>query len=345
MQKFTHIEALHQVARYIEITNQTRECPEQHKIRTPVTYRGTVKLHGTNAGVVCSPDALVVQSRSRVITVEQDNAGFAAWMADPERITAVRTIEASVRAAAGLDAATPVTLYGEFVGPGIQKGTAINGLPTRQWVVFAARLLKEESEHDAGYLDAIGPFGDAHAAVGIYSVFDAPTHELTVDFELRRTLTEAASQAEELTAAVEAKCPWGARFGIEGIGEGLVWTPIGPHWGNTNLYFKTKGEKHKGTKGSKGAAVQIDPEVLAGIEAFIEFAVTDNRLEQGLDSLNEQGHTIEMKNMKYFLQWVGQDVKRECSSDLEASGLDWKAVSRALTVKAREFYIERVRAL
>ncbi|KIG18415.1 RnlB RNA ligase 2 [Enhygromyxa salina] len=342
MQKFTHIEALHQVARYIEITNENPDCPEIHKIRTPVKFRATVKLHGTNAGVNCSPEGLVMQSRSRVITVGDDNAGFAAWMAEPQRVAAVRAIEASVRAAGGLDAATPVTIFGEFVGPGIQKGTAVNALPARQWVVFAARILKDETDHDAGYLDVIGPFENAYADADIHSVFDAPTHELGIDFDSRESKLEAASRAEALTQAVEAQCPWGARFGIQGIGEGLVWTPIGPHWGHTGLYFKTKGEQHKGTKRTKSQGPQIDPEVLAGIEAFIEFAVTDNRLEQGLDTLGEQGHSLEMKNMRFFLQWVGQDVKRECSSDLEASGLEWKTVSRAVTTKAKNFFVKRI---
>lgn len=345
MQKFTHIEALYQVARYVEITNESPDCPEIHKIRTPVSYRATVKLHGTNAGVQCSPEGLVLQSRSRVITLDEDNAGFAAWMADPGRVAAVGAIGASVRAAAGLDAATPITIFGEFVGPGIQKGTAVNALPTRQWVVFAARILSEEVERHAAYLDAIGPFGDAYASVGIHSVFDGPTHELAIDFSSRESKLEAASRTEALTQTVEARCPWGARFGVEGIGEGLVWTPIGPHWGHTDLYFKTKGDEHKGTKRTKAAGPQIDPEVLAGIEAFVEFAVTDNRLEQGLDSIREQGHTLEMKNMRFFLQWVGQDVKRECSSDLEASKLEWKAVSRAVTNKAKTFFMSQVSAL
>ena len=43
-----------------------------------LTFTGTVKLHGTNAGVCFNKQAgLWVQSRENIITPEQDNAGFA----------------------------------------------------------------------------------------------------------------------------------------------------------------------------------------------------------------------------------------------------------------------------
>ena len=48
-------------------------------IKAPiVTFTGTVKLHGTNAGVGMTSDGKMwFQSRKNVITPEKDNAGFA----------------------------------------------------------------------------------------------------------------------------------------------------------------------------------------------------------------------------------------------------------------------------
>ena len=89
------------------------DCPEIHKTRTPVSYRATVKLHGTNAGVQCSPEGLVLQSRSRVITVDEDNAGFAAliWSecrrkVEPESARNYARLAAKEIEAAGLPAIT-----------------------------------------------------------------------------------------------------------------------------------------------------------------------------------------------------------------------------------------------
>jgi len=41
---------------------------------------GTVKVHGTNSSVVIRPDgSQYAQSRNNVITIENDNCGFAKW--------------------------------------------------------------------------------------------------------------------------------------------------------------------------------------------------------------------------------------------------------------------------
>jgi hypothetical protein len=106
--------------------------------------------------------------------------------------------------------------------------------------------------------------------------------------------------------------------------------------GRKELFFKTKGDKHK--KVNSKQAPTVDPEVLDGITSFIEFAVTDGRMEQGLDVLKEQGHPVDMRSTGHFLKWLNQDVARECRVELEASGLDWKQVQGPLQTKAREFF-------
>jgi hypothetical protein len=103
------------------------------------------------------------------------------------------------------------------------------------------------------------------------------------------------------------------------------------------LFFKTKGEKHKKVKSTREKP-SIDPEVMQGITEFVEFAVTEGRLEQGLDVLKEQGRDIEMRSMGPFLKWVASDVARECAAELEASKLEWAQVQGAVQVKAREFF-------
>ena len=57
--------------------NVKRKQPDSFVLQ----YVGTVKLHGTNASVVEFEDGTIqFQSKERVITVENDNAGFANFM-------------------------------------------------------------------------------------------------------------------------------------------------------------------------------------------------------------------------------------------------------------------------
>lgn len=83
----------------------------------------TQKLHGTNAGIVIEQigDEMYVkaQSRTRFITPQDDNYGFAAWVeANKEALVAYLGVG---------------THYGEFIGPSINSG---EGLTERTFVLF-----------------------------------------------------------------------------------------------------------------------------------------------------------------------------------------------------------------
>lgn len=341
MQKFTHIDAYYQVVRYVKKVNADQECPEQYKIRGPVEFRGTVKLHGTNSGITQDCGGLVVQSRTRVITPEDDNHGFAKFVAENSSI--INELMFKVRDKYGIEKDKKLTLFGEWIGPGLQGGVAINGLPTKQWVIFAAKITDGEKSE---YIDAIKDLilDEKCRNASIFSIFDAPTWSLVVDFEDEVSKEKAILKFEELTESVEKECPWAKNFGISGIGEGIVWQPIGKHLGKSDLFFKTKGDKHKATK-SKSNREALDPELLKGIEDFLEFSLTENRLNQGVEAIKEAGHEVDQKNTGHFLKWIGNDVQRECRLELEDNKLDWKQVAKALNVRARNFYLEKIKEL
>ncbi len=341
MHKFTHVDAFYQVVRYVESLNADPECPERYKVRSPVSYRGTVKLHGSNAGVCCTAAGLSPQSRSRAITPGDDNYGFAHFVATEATSAAIRSIEASIREKKDVPPDAEIVLYGEWIGSGIQRGVALNHLPTKQWVLFAVRMIHGEIDQ---YIDAVPSLGDALSEVQIYAITDGPRPSLTVDFSDIASKMAALESATQATDEVEAMCPWAQRFGIEGTGEGIVWSPTGRHAGNSSLFFKTKGDQHKVTK-SRDAKPKLDPEVLRSIDAFVEFALTENRLAQGLEALGEMGHPIGMRSMGHFLKWVGLDVKRECALELEENDLEWKLVAKAVTQRARGFFNEAVKQL
>ena len=73
MRSFPHISLFHNVLAYVEHVNTDPEVPAKLHIREPVTFKGTIKLHGSNCGVVWTPGApLQAQSREVDLTVEND---------------------------------------------------------------------------------------------------------------------------------------------------------------------------------------------------------------------------------------------------------------------------------
>lgn len=209
----------------------------------------------------------------------------------------------------------------------------------RQAVVLFAVAVSAEGEGD-DYVDALAPFVDAFANQRICSVMDGPLFAVTIDFGDKEALEMVAEKIARWTEEISTVCPWVKRFGIEGNGEGIVWLPMGEHWGNTELFFKSKGEHHKVTKQNKREGEPIAPERLEDIASFVSFALPDNRLEQGLEAIQEAGHALVLASIPHYLKWTGEDVKRECALDREASGLSWKDVSKSVTMRAKTFYIE-----
>jgi hypothetical protein len=339
MKKFTHIEALYQVARSVRKMNKDPECPDKYKLFGPVTFRGTIKLHGANAAAAVTADRIIPQSRSRELALGDDNHGFALFLSGAAQTAAIREIESRIRAATGIPD-EKLTLFGEWCGPGIQRGCGIHQVPDKQFVLFA--VVRGEGD-EAQYLDAVPLLGAEFADARIFSILDGPTFEVEINLSDPDQLQAAADKLDELTRQVEELCPWAAKFGAVGIGEGIVWTPTGAHWGKTFLYFKTKGAKHKVT--ARRERVALSPETLAGVEQFVEFMVTENRLNQGLDHLHEQGLEVGMRSMGAFLKWFSGDVSREGAAELEANGLTWKEVAKAVTTKARNWFIPKAKAL
>ncbi len=84
MKKFTDISQFRNVIRELRIRHDYKgkdaegEPIYQHTEPYPtLKFKGTVKLHGTNAGVVKYADGtLEFQSRESVLSLDSDNAGF-----------------------------------------------------------------------------------------------------------------------------------------------------------------------------------------------------------------------------------------------------------------------------
>lgn len=300
-------------------------------------YRGTVKLHGTNAGIVRRFDTegapvFTFQSKERELTLAQDNAGFMLAMMGKEQIL-IRLFN-RIEAIAGFGAYTePVTIFGEWAGGNIQSGVAINGLP-KFFAIFAVRV----GEGDAARWYDIEQFQDIeYRDDGIFSILTFGKWETEIDFE--RPL-ESQNFLGDLTLEVEKACPAGKHFAQDGIGEGIVWVCVTPGWESSEYWMKIKGEKHSVSKVKTLAPV--DTEAVRAIADFVDMTITEGRLVQGAQNLvREQGLTFEMANMGAFIRWVHGDIIKEETDTIVANQLDPKKLGGPIANKARAWFVTK----
>ena len=306
-----------------------------------IVYRGKIKLHGTNAGVVVKPNGDVfAQSRTSIIGTGNDNAGFAAW------------VESTKDYWTGLlDTDEQFTVFGEWCGPGIQKGVAINQVDEKQFVVFSIQLGEYDEDGNADMI--IEPaiiHNILHRNHQPKNIHILPWYgdEVIVDYGDDEIMQTAVDVINKVVDEVERLDPWvKSVFGVEGTGEGLVYYPVGLTKDDkinradlSKFMFKAKGEKHKVVKTKE--AVQIDPEVAANVDEFVDLVVTEARLEQGVREIASGKLVFEHRLIGPFMGWFGKDVKKETEAELEASGLEWKQVAKAVQDAARKWYIAKI---
>ena len=295
-----------------------------------IVYTAKVKLHGTNAGVRVDPDGTVTAfSRSQVITPRQDNCGFAGWV-EGKREYFAKLVEDK-----------PFVIYGEWCGPGIQKGVAINGIPHRIFAVFGIRWVEGDrfQSHPFVLEKILGGIPDLYVLPHIKNTFIVPWEGNQEDTE------EVLDRINTLVREIEEEDPWvKSTFGIPGVGEGLVFYPINPGYkAFSSLAFKAKGEKHSVVARTK--PVQYDPTVVASLKEFADLVVTPVRLEQAARFAGGGELTFEMKNIGIFMKWINQDVLKECEAELEASKLDRGSATKACSSKARDWYMEEAKKI
>jgi hypothetical protein len=302
----------------IVIVNRNATLPK-------ITFNATVKIHGTNGGVRLNPDgSIVAQSRERDVTIESDNAGFAAFVEANKSVFE----EIFKLIAPDLQPYEPITIFGEWAGGNIQKGVAINGVD-RFFAIFAFKKGEE-------YIK-LPPkeYFEQFNCQRIFHIEQFGFCTYVIDFNDDLDVAAKVNMINEHVLAVENECPIGKFFGQSGIGEGLVLVSTCGRY-----TFKAKGEKHSVSKVSK--PVTINEEELKTVMEFIDYAVTENRLKQGIAYMEEMGLDILPKNTGAFIKWVSGDVLKEEKDAITKLStehlIDWKTIAPMVANKARQFY-------
>ena len=290
--------------------------------------RGTVKIHGTNASVVVEPDGTqYVQSRNSIITIDDDNLGFAKWHTSKKEYFEVYANFLKKIYSFGKD--TTVVFYGEWAGKGIQSGVAVSEVD-KFFYIFGIKICKGE---DTGWISCLpisrGIIDDCEDIIFAKDIWNK---YISIDFNIPNSVT---NKLIKITEEVERECPIGKYFGVSGTGEGVVWDHINSE--GRRIAFKVKGEKHSASKVKK--LVAVDVEKMASVEIFVAYAVTENRLKQGFTEACN--NIADRKLLGKFIKWISTDVNKEESDTLEASGLTMKDVGSALTHKAKLWFFEK----
>lgn len=299
--------------------------------RPTIIYKGKVKLHGTNASIIVSEDGTVTGGkRTGTVSVGNDNAGFASWL---------ETVKHGFR-----NLGYTYIVYGEWAGPGIQKKVAVSDIEKKSFFPFAVYLPVNdkwifEPEDISGYIEGcpdtyVLPWAEGTATI--------------IDFRLYTSIEEGLSKINQIVDQCDKTDPFIKEvFGIDGIGEGYVFYPTDDWLAEgeykkfrTSYMFKAKGKSHSVAAHETTNRIQADPAVLEGAAAFALNFVTDARCEQGLTEACDG--TASTANIGKFMAWIGPDVKKESVNELEASGLEWKYVSKSVNEQARNWFLKKI---
>jgi len=298
-------------------------------------YTNNILVHNSNAGCTLGVDDNdpIALSRSRVIDVNHDNAGFAYFVEQNKEVIKGMLLE--------LEKQHPnkkVYLYGEWCGSGIQKGVAVNKLD-KMWVLFAVKIVPSDTE-EAYYVRL--PMNFSCHERNIFNIREIGVRSITIDFN-----NPAIAQNEfvKIIEEVEACCPVGKYFGVEGVGEGIV----AAYYNSADIrdhIFKVKGNLHAAKSGGKVKTLKPIDEAREKLKAeFVNnHACPEWRLDQMYNEVFNvlNGGQGDIKKTGEYLKAVVQDVHKEEIDKLIEMGLEPKEVNSGISKVAKDYLFSRL---
>lgn len=308
---------------------------EQHE-RPVVDFIGTVKLHGTNAGIRMPGVGIrpIALSRTRKLTVNNDNHGFAMFLEGiPQEIFDELYMNNN-----GENQTGAITLFGEWCGGSVQSKVALKDCP-KHFVAFAAT--RDDFSVEEGYRYIDWDYADFTKEINshrLFSVRQIPEFEITIDFR-NGSHEDVVAQLTTWVEEVEAMCPWAKQiWNVEGIGEGIVFhrkdDPENNYW-----IFKVKGDKHSGGGDrSKGKLVEIDLVKVENVSECVDVILTEARMIQ---MVNDNNFDFDPRNIGPFLKAVCVDCVKEQIDVVIENGLEWDDVSKVVQTRARNWFLAK----
>lgn len=288
-------------------------------------YTGHIKLHGSNGCIAIDPKSgeFWLQTRERICSVQDDNAGFARFFAEIINLNSdfLNTFVSSLVN----ESKDTIFIYGEWCGKGIQKNVAIAELP-KMFVIINVRVGNQWIPLNR-WKDLKAP---EHS---IYNIQDYKKYQLTIDFEHPELVQ---NEIVKIVEEVEKECPVGKAFGVSGIGEGVVWIPEDEQYQDGKFWMKTKGEKHSVSKVTTLAS--IDVEKVANINEFVANTVTEARCQQSITKLKESNKAIDRTSIGEFIRWIFNDIVKEETDTAVASNIEISKIGGPISNAAKKWF-------
>lgn len=288
---------------------------------------GTVKIHGTNSsvGLDLKDNSLFYQSRNRVLSLDDDNYDFAKYIEDNK--SEFLKIFDEIKNKINTEKYDSIIIYGELAGKGIQNKVAVSQID-RFFAPFSVIGVNKDT------VDQLDVKLSVNESIRFYPVETFGVYNIQLDLD---NVHLAQQEIKDLTISVENECPVGKYFGVSGTGEGIVFTD------ETKQYsFKSKGEKHSVSKVK--VIANVDIEKINKIKDFVDYSVTENRLNQGIEYLKEMNKELDISNMGDFLRWLANDVLKEEQDVISENGLDndLKAIMKSVSSKGRKWFMDKI---
>jgi hypothetical protein len=311
--------------------------------RRTLTYYAKAKMHGTNMGICVEPGGPVqAQSKNLIATVENDTTGFAEWLAPQMALWA------------DLNFDEVVTFYGEWAGPGIGRGDAVQQTDKKRFYIFALGIGEAPHHQDERYMtprlmitdpatiERHLPNGLDRDEVRVLPYEGAP---FIFDFSDERAIQSTLDELNALIGRVAERCPYIYReFEIFHPGEGYV---LVPHADiafpiSCEVYsrscFKAKTDKHRVRKQGKPATAREPlPETAA---QFIETFCTPQRVDQAIDEICG-GHP-DVTATGDVIKWMLVDIKKEANAEIEALGVPFARLKGEIASTTRAHFMARI---
>lgn len=140
---------------------------------------------------------------------------------------------------------------------------------------------------------------------------------------------------QELAEKIDKNCPVSSHFGVEGTGEGIVWTMNScEKW-----WFKTKGNSHRISVKNK---IPNETQTITKEKEFADEFVTTERLEQGISYLKEQNIECSIKNIKEYNQFIVRDIIKEEKDVILKNNLNERMISKFASKISSEYYKTKI---
>lgn len=314
--------------------------------RRTVAYRSKIKLHGTCASIVIDPEnGVSAQSRRKPLTVEDDNNGFAEWM------------EQSKDLWAQVACTETIVFYGEWAGPNIAKGDAIQRTDKQRFFIFAVGVGTAPHFNDASKFsskwmitcpEAIKNMIPEGIDTDLVRVLPYEDEEpISFDFADDDQISQSLKLINDSVLVLEEIDPYVARtFGVRYPGEGFVMIPHVSEAGALSLEeyarrtFKTKTTKHRVRK-QKAPASPREPLPETAVE-FMETFCTTARMEQAQQEVCPGLPNI--KAMGPMIAWMLGDIQKEAKAEIAALPVEFAKLKPMIAEATRNWYQAQIRA-